>query len=202
MKKEVILPTWAPRLKPYLLQRLYAGDAQGLRDDELLDQVGWALYARCSSFIQADEACKGLVRCPVCGNPIKHSFSSREVLHCQVCGWECPWRQYHLTIKDQQLHGGPEVVALFQAYVVDFPKAPTANEKMLLVDALIHGFHHYLTSGRTRRPVAVNLLDGDLGFVIEFLDHLTYGEDSAAEMLKTRDNWQQNIRGKKKTSDI
>ncbi len=43
---------------------------------------------------------------------------------------------------------------------------------------LIHGFHHYLRSGRTRRPVAVNLIDGDLTFVADFLNRLTCGPAS------------------------
>ena len=68
MKKEYILPTWAPRLKPYLIRRVYEGDAQGLLDSELLDKVGWALYARCESFLLAHEARNGRARCPVCGD--------------------------------------------------------------------------------------------------------------------------------------
>ena len=34
---------WAPRLPPRWLERLYASDARGVRDDELCDEVGFRL---------------------------------------------------------------------------------------------------------------------------------------------------------------
>jgi hypothetical protein len=59
--KGIVLPTWAPRVKPYLIRRLYESDDQGVLDTDLLDEVGWALYARCESFIQAGKP--GRVTC-------------------------------------------------------------------------------------------------------------------------------------------
>jgi hypothetical protein len=47
MKKPVLMPTWVPRVKPYLIHQLYENDAQGMLDIELLGKVGWALYALC-----------------------------------------------------------------------------------------------------------------------------------------------------------
>ena len=38
---------WAPRLAPRLLERLYASDARGFRDEELCDDVGTRLLERC-----------------------------------------------------------------------------------------------------------------------------------------------------------
>ena len=192
MRTKPILPVWAPRLKPYLLRRLYEKDAQGIVDEDLINEVGWALHARCQSFLQAGESMQGRTRCPVCATLIQHSLRSMTPLRCPECGWECVWRDYAATITNQQLSGGPEVVALFQEYAGSFPKAKEPAEKMLLIDQLIHGFHHYLTSKRTRRPVGVNLIDGSLIHVIEFLDQLTYGPGSTPGLQETYASWRAN----------
>ncbi|MGC9523034.1 MAG: hypothetical protein ACP5HG_14265 [Anaerolineae bacterium] len=62
-----ILPTWAPRVKPERIRQLYALDAQGIYDDELIADVGYGLLARCQSFIEANEAVDGRARCPSYG---------------------------------------------------------------------------------------------------------------------------------------
>ncbi len=184
------LPTWAPKVKPYLIRRLYESDALGRLDDALLDEVGWALAARCQSFIQAMAAAQGQAPCPRCGTVISHHNRPKEELRCPGCGWTCLWRDYSGTIRNQQLNGGPEVVALFQDYLQAFARAATPAEKMLAVDQLIHGFHHYLTSGRVRRSVGVNLIVGDLNFVVDFLDQLTYGPANTPGLNETFTDWQ------------
>lgn len=194
MSRDPLLPTWTPRVKPYLIRRLYESDAQGRLDENLLDEVGWALYSRCDSFIHAREASLGQVRCPVCGGPVQHNRQAKEIMRCPGCGWECPVQAYLDTIKNQQLDGGPEVIALFQGFLDAFPKAKKPPEKMLLVDSLIHGFHHFLRSGRTRRPVGINLIDGHLEFVMDFLDHLSYGPGSTPGVEQIRAAWRESIR--------
>ncbi len=193
-KKGAVLPTWAPRVKPYLIRRLYESDAQGRLDDELLETVGWGLYSRCDSFLQACQARQGRLPCPACGTVILLGSYPKGIIHCPSCGWECSARAYLDTMDNQQLVGGPEVVALFQHYVDEFPKAQEPAQKMLLVDGLIHGFHHFLTSGRTRRPVGINLIDGHLEFVIDFLDHLSYGPGSTPGVQDTFQTWREKIR--------
>ena len=58
---------WAPRVKPGLIRRLYDLDAQGIYDEELIDEVGWGLLARCQSFIDAVNAVAGRAVCHGCG---------------------------------------------------------------------------------------------------------------------------------------
>jgi hypothetical protein len=185
MKKTVILPEWAPRIKPFLIRRLYESDAQGRLDEGLLDEVGWALYSRCDSFLMADEARKGLVHCPVCRSEVHHTRRTKELMHCSTCGWECTVGDYLDTARNQQLDGGPEVIALFQEYTRAFPHAVEPSRKMLLVDGLIHGFHHFLRSGRTRRPVGINLIVGHIEFVVDFLDNLSAGPGSTPGVQET-----------------
>lgn len=193
MQTPTPLPNWSPRVKPYLIRQLYESDAQGRLDEQLADEVGWALYSRCDSFLRAQAAQHGRVICPVCGSLVLHSRRAKEVLRCAACGWECPVRAYLDTIKNQQLDGGPEVAALFQEYLDAFPKAKEPAEKMLCIDGLIHGFHHFLTSGRTRRPVGINLIDGHLEFVVDFLDHLSHGPGSTPGTQETHAAWREKI---------
>ncbi|MGI6704943.1 MAG: hypothetical protein ACOX6S_01330 [Clostridia bacterium] len=40
-------PTWAPKVNPNKIRRLYQQDAKGILDDELLDDVGYSLYGSC-----------------------------------------------------------------------------------------------------------------------------------------------------------
>jgi hypothetical protein len=192
MKAKPIAPTWAARLKAHKLRRLYESDAQGMPDSTLLDEVGWALYARCQSFILAKQARAGSVTCPTCGSSIAENPRPKDLLGCQACGWSCTYHALLESTKNQQLDGGSEVVELFQHYCDVFPQAKELTEKMLLIDNLIHGFHHYLRSGRTRRPVGINLIDGHLDFVIEFLDQLAYGPASTPGTQQTHQAWRKN----------
>ena len=188
------LPAWAPKVKPYLIKRLYENDANGTPDETLLDEVGWALMARAESFVHAMDAAQGHVHCPACGTVIETPVTSKTFVRCPACGWGCPYRDYLGTLRSQQLNGGPEVVALFQDYLDHFPQAGTPAEKMLRIDALIHGFHHYLTSGRARRPVGVNLIAGDLNFVVDFLDGLTFGPASTPGLEQSKVVWREKLR--------
>src|SRR5205823_4480926 len=43
---------WTPRLRPEKLCRLYETDARGILDEDLVDEVAYALYSRCESIIK------------------------------------------------------------------------------------------------------------------------------------------------------
>jgi hypothetical protein len=198
MKKTYTLPSFAPRIKAHKIRRLYESDASGLLDAELLNDVGWALHARCDSFLDANLARSGRLRCPVCRELVAANIQSKESLRC-ACGWECTYRAYMDAIRNQQLDGGPEVIALFQQYRDSFPKIKENNEKMLAIDGLIHGFHHFLRSGRTRRPVGINLIDGHLDFIIDFLDQLSIGPASTPGLWQTQQDWREKVNSSRKT---
>ena len=51
------------------------------------------------------------------------------------------------------------------------------GQRWLLIDRLIHVFHHELTQNPAR-PAACNLIEGRLSEVEAFLNALTYGEGS------------------------
>ena len=186
------LPEWAPRVKQSLIRRLNETDARGIYDDELLDEVGWRLRARCESFIEAVDAARGRVHCPVCGEIVRHHAGVDEVLHCSGCGWEMAWRTYFRTFQHKQLSGAEPVLALFAEFVAQFPQARTPQKKMLHIDRLIHGFHYHLQFGPTR-AVGVNLIEGNYHAVVDFLSRLTYGEGSTQGTLQARTEWRTTI---------
>lgn len=186
------LPAWAPRLRKSQVRRLYETDALGIHDNELLDEVGWGLVARCESFITASEAALGRARCPACGQEVRHHAGKDETLHCAACGWEAAWQDYFKTFQHKQLSGAEPVMALFREFIDQFPAAKSGPEKMLLIDRLIHRFHTHLQYGPTR-AAGVNLIEGNYHEVIEFLDRLTYGENSTPGTSQERSQWRQTL---------
>lgn len=184
---------WAPRVPQELVRRLYETDARGIYDDELLDEVGWRLYARCDSFVAAVEAVRGRARCGTCGEIVRHRCDPNEMLRCHVCGWETTWKAYFATIQHRQLSGAEPVLDLFREYMDAFPRARKPQEKMLLIDRLIHGFHWTLRTREPTRTTAINLIEGRYFQVVEFLDSLSYGTSSTPGMLETHRQWRQRI---------
>ena len=183
-----ILPQWAPRISQAKIRRLYAMDALGIHDEELIDDVGYTLRARCQSFLEANEAAGGRAMCPVCGHGVPHKGNRDDILHCENCGWELTWGEYFETFQHKQLSGAEPVLELFRNFVRLLPSVQTPQEKVLLIDQLIHGFHWSQKYGPTR-PVAVNLIEGRLGEVIAFLDNLGYGEESTLGVKEGREEW-------------
>jgi hypothetical protein len=187
------LPVWAGRVPQWKIRRLYETDAKGIYDEELIDEVGYGLLARCESFITANQARTGELPCPRCSATVTHSWDKEELMSCQ-CGWELTWGEYFKTIQHKQLSGAEPVLRQFRHYVERFPKARTPRRKMLLIDRLIHGFHNYYKgTGDPTRPTAVNLIGGRLNQVIDFLDELTYGPRSSPGTRETKAEWGRNV---------
>jgi hypothetical protein len=182
------LPEWAPRVSQGKIRRLYELDAQGIYDDELIDEVGYALLARCESFITACRAVQGELTCPRCAQII----SRAEMLHCP-CGWELLWIDYFKTIQHRQLSGAEPVLNLFGEYIVTFPSASTPQEKVLAIDCLIHGFHWYYKDNSVTRPAAVNLIEGRMNEVVAFLNSLSCSDQSTPGVQGNRTEWNKNI---------
>jgi len=189
-----ILPQWAPRVRQQKIRQLYQTDAMGIYDEELIEKVGYGLLSRCESFLTANEAVRGRAPCPVCGKVVYHHGDKQEILRCETCGWELSWGDYFRTIQHKQLSGAAPVWDLFRTFIQRFPLARSPREGMLLIDELIHGYHWNLKPITPTRPVAVNLIEGRLGEVIDFLDALSYGDASTPGLEATRDQWMDRSR--------
>jgi hypothetical protein len=192
MEPDNIRPVWAPRVPQGDIRRFYEMDARGIYDQELIDEVGYALLFRCQSFIEAVAATQGKARCPRCSAVVEHSGEKEQLLRCN-CGWELTWGEYFKTIQHKQLSGAEPVLEQFRTFVQAFPRSQSLQEKTLLIDRLIHGFHWYFKTNGPTRPVAINLIEGRLDEVVAFLDNLTYSEKSTPGTHENREEWGKNI---------
>jgi hypothetical protein len=192
---------WAPKVSLAKIRQLYVKEAQGICEDELIDDVGLGLYFRCESIIEYTEAVQhGRVRCKRCarlGNDTiikRESMKPTELLKCPVCAWQIRWRVYVREAEKASgnLHWG-NAQAAFERYLQTYPQCTTSKEKIVAIDRLIHEFH-WLTMGEDKeaegwKPAGVNLLQGSTAQVLALLDELTYGGQAPAEVLEMRDWW-------------
>src|SRR5512135_1869708 len=108
-KPDRIMPQWAPRVPQHHIRRLYETDAQGIYDEDLINEVGYGLLARCQSFVDAMAATRGKAKCPCCAAVVTHTANTTGLLRCD-CGWELPWADYLRTIRHKQLSGAEPVL--------------------------------------------------------------------------------------------
>jgi hypothetical protein len=192
---------WAPRVAPHKIRRLYETDALGLVDEEQIDDVGYALLARCESILEVTAAHRHRrMRCPRCradvrrhGDPTDPA-TREEVIRCGACGWATTWRAYHQTYRGKRLFGA-NAVSAFAAFVRDFARATTPRQRMVAIDQLLHAVHQKRT-GEVGRPAAVNVIEGGVLETITLLERLTYGEGNTPGLQEAREAWQQAGRTK------
>lgn len=185
------LPQWAPRVHPEMIRRLYTGEAAGRMDEELLDEVFYAMRARCESIVTVTEASEGRVRCPACEAIVLHPVGDQEKqMQCPTCGWTLTWGAYLKTYQGKQLHGGGALPAI-TAFLEGGSAANTPQKKMLLIDALLHAYHWEAAQNPTR-PVAVNMIQGTISSVVALLEDLGFGSDP--QMRDHYLQWQENVR--------
>lgn len=179
---------WARRVRQDQIRRLYTLDAKGIVDEELIDEVGYGLYARCESIRVATEAHGGRAACRKCGAIIEHRWEKDRPMVCGACGWETTWGAYLKLYQRRQLHGG-NAYPFFLEYLERWPKARTSRDKLLAIDWLIHACH-VATGMPWARPAATNLIEGSATELTRFLDELAYGPGSTPGLGETRAAWQ------------
>jgi predicted RNA-binding Zn-ribbon protein involved in translation (DUF1610 family) len=198
-----IKPRWGPRVPQHKLRLLYEQMASGRVDDELLDDVGITLYARCKSILTIGDIHEHKrLPCPQCGRPIaldSARFSLERVeylLECPACGWSLPWRDYWATFRHQELGPGGDR-DIFEGFTQTWEAARTSQAKILAVDRIIHQWHWETAVERPGfglgRPTGVNLIEGNRKDVIAFLDRLTYGVNTPPEVAEARDAWRAGL---------
>lgn len=155
------------------IRRIYQNDARRIIDEELLDDVGTTLYCRCESILDASDAALGKVHCPSCATIIiRGSTNPRQRIRCD-CGWTIRWIDYQKTYQHKDLWGGGFVAAM-REFMARWESRPTAREKMLLIDRLIHLWHWQFSDERgASRPAAPTFIEGSRKEVIKFLNELS-----------------------------
>jgi len=166
---------WAVKVSRRDIKRLYDSDANGLLDEDLLDQIMFTIHARVVDMFEVREAQTfGRVTCRNCGARVVQPFymgsRNRDVaLACDQCGWQTTCREYLASYSGKDLLPGSRA-DLFQEFLDRFPAAHTPQEKILLLDWLIHSFH--IQSGVSNRLVAMNVISGTRNQLIELLTSL------------------------------
>ncbi len=182
---------YARRVRQDKIRRLYTLDAKGIVDEELIDEVGYAMFARCESIRVATRAHAGKATCPRCRSRIDHQWEKTAALRC-TCGWETTWGEYLKTYQGKQLHGG-QAYPIFRSFIDRWPQARTPRDKMLAIDRLIHECHGEWRGG-PGRPAACNLIEGTMVELIAFLDELAYGPQSTKGIAEARAEWESRER--------
>lgn len=162
---------WAPKIRLELLGRLYAGSAEGLMDEDLLDDVGIRLYLRCESIVMISR--KELF-CPSCGRKISFSTDSGQAgqAECTACGYACTLEQFRKSFQHRDLWQG-NAGTCFLKYYQEYSGHKTAGQKIIAIDTLIHSFHIDAKRNLPNRAAANNLIEGSLEDVVDFLDKLS-----------------------------
>jgi hypothetical protein len=156
---------WAPQIPVAMIVRLYEADAKMLRDDDLVDDVGWRLVARCQDVLLVSDS---RVVCPGCGTTFEVPWigePDERASACPECGWTITAAAYHATFQHRDLYGVGAREA-FADYASRFPRLTTYTEKMLAIDRLVHAVHQ---SGNL---AARNLFEGRARDVVAALDAL------------------------------
>lgn len=192
---------WAPKVRPEKIRQLYQRDALGIVDGDLIDEVGLALHARCTSIVLVND---GMVRCPRCGAVFKVHRTYRERANGESvgdlqravpclrpeCGWHTTPAQWGQSWRHRELHAGWGLPPI-REYAERYPLAVTARQRMLLIDQLLHAFHHDLRNAAPHRSVAHNLIEGNHRQALALLDCLTYGDHSTPEVRQTYAAWRE-----------
>jgi hypothetical protein len=160
---------WAPPLRPALLKRLYDSDAAGFQDTELCDEVGIALFARCSTFARVRD---GEVDCPICVTVFPVTKDGRTRCPNENCDWSTTWPIYSQSLRNYNARTG-RAVAAYDDFLRAYPGAKTYKQKILLIDRLIHSFHVNEKTGQPVKSIASKLLEGNKKAVVKFLDDLS-----------------------------
>jgi len=184
-------PVWAGRIPRWKIAQLYANDAAGLPDEDLIDEIGTSLYARCEAMMAVTETREGKAVCPHCEKVVYHS-AKHTTVRCEDCNWELEWTSYIHSARRKQLGVGG-IEPFLQEFIRLWPRARTPRNKMLLIDDLIHRYHWEL-KGESGRPSAVNLIGGKIPDIVAFLDSLTYSEKSTVGLEHNYARWRKQGR--------
>jgi len=173
---------WIKKVPRNDIVRLYQSDAKGLRDDYLLDKVGFTFYSRC---VQAKEAYarmeNGEIICHYCNlvlvgetSPGRYRLHVENApIHCN-CGYSYTFREYRRSANSADMPAGA-ADPIFDEFIQKWPACKDGPSKMMLIDWLIHQFHVKLMANVKGRSVCKNLIEGTTAQIFELIDNLAYG---------------------------
>lgn len=159
---------WPVKLDIHKLHKLYLQDAKGIQDEILVDEIGLTLYLRCKYGKEDMERMeRNIIRCHGCGAEIAEKSDFRQ---CS-CGLQYSYKEYRRSYRRNNMPTGA-AAKIFTMYMQNWDRAKSYQEKIVLIDTLLHEFHLSLVSGATHRPVAMNFIDGSRSRVEQIISDL------------------------------
>lgn len=188
---------WAPKLDSAKLVRLYESDATGLLDAELVDDVGWRLWARLDDVRRVTTS---RVRCPECG--VDFAVDTRrgpDAVSTCACGWNTTAGDYHRSWEHRDLNGHSD---RFGAFLRSWPVARTPRQRMMLIDGVVHALHRSARNDSPRNFAARNFIEGRRPRIVALLEALASGPASTVDLdararYKANRDWYRNLRSAK-----
>ncbi len=196
---------WSERVSPQKIHRLFESDAQGMLNEDLLNEVGYGMYACCQDNLELAEANRGRVKCRNCGSIILRKivdgkFDRSEVLHCERCSWKVALKDYHPSLLRAAPAPPYEPEQVYRSFVHEWPLARSASEKLLLIDRLIHKWHiHYRDVGW---PLGTSVVKATAAQMIDLLEGLACAPGSPKERVQIRQVWLARLEAKRMRPDL
>ncbi len=158
------------KVSRYKLRRLYTGDARGVRDEDLVNEVAYGLYARCQHLLASEgestPARPKRRQVQVTERPARWEGFVKRARYPWEIAWQAEFEDYQ-----QAAGGASEAMAYFVAHL---PLARSPREKMLLINRLTHECHNSLKAPGTDTPLAVQLITGSPENLLALLNGLAY----------------------------
>lgn len=171
---------WAPLISFSPVKRLYVSYSKGIPDEELCNDVGIRLYLRCETFIFVWE---NKVKCPVCRTVFKVEREGISYCPNEKCDWFTDFNEYWASVKPAYAWGG-RAIAAWKEYYEKYTGAKTFQEKIILIDQLIHSFHIDEKTNLPAKTVVSKLFEGKRKTIVQQLDELSGIDNSRKEQWR------------------
>jgi len=127
---------WSPRVSLAKIRALYENEARGTCDDELIEEIGFGLLARCRSILEFTAACEeGKVRCMRCAKQGQTTIISAQpeqasaLLRCRPADGRCAGGFLKPNPKFGRAASRRHAGEAFTRYVAVYPQCRTREEK-------------------------------------------------------------------------
>ena len=165
------------------LMKLYQSEAKGLINEDLLDEVGYTFYTRCTQAKQARELMEqGKMLCLHCGAVLSDDivkiggytpFSKSNLPVSCDCGYSYTYREYRRCCNAANMPGG-RATPIFEHFAQKWPSCKDTAQKMMLIDWLVHECHVTLMSGIAGRSVCINFIEGTTKQISDLITTLAH----------------------------
>lgn len=162
---------WSSCVSRDSIKKLYRLNAKLIYDEELVDEVGFAIYARCLQ--GRDETILNYSGKLLCHNCRKvHVSPANGIIACS-CGYTYIFHEYRKSFQKAKMPSG-SATPFFNEFINKWERAKTYHDKMLAIDYVIHECHLNMISNVKRGFAGCNLIQGTKKQVSELILELAY----------------------------